>query len=134
MKLIVGLGNPGRKYEQTRHNVGFVVLRLLAARLAADGPRVKFQGEVCEAVDGGEKILLLAPHTYMNRSGLSVRQAADFYKLEIGDLLVVCDDFQLPLGSIRLRPVPPVQRDSGPGRPSAPHRCKCAPGPRSGAG
>jgi PTH1 family peptidyl-tRNA hydrolase len=103
MKLIVGLGNPGRKYEHTRHNVGFAVLERLARRGAASSPRAKFQGEICEAQLGGDKVLLLAPHTYMNLSGASVRQAFDFYKLELADLLVICDDFQLPLGQLRIR-------------------------------
>ena len=103
MKLVVGLGNPGKKYEQTRHNVGFELLATLAGELAADPPRKKFEGELCEAVVDLEKVLLLAPHTYMNCSGRSVRQAVDFYKLQTDDVLVVCDDFNLPLGELRMR-------------------------------
>ena len=103
MKLVVGLGNPGRKYENTRHNVGFEVMRYLASRHAAEGSKKKFEGELQECIIGGERVLLLMPHTFMNLSGRSVRQALDFYKISPDDLLVVCDDFHLPLGQLRLR-------------------------------
>jgi peptidyl-tRNA hydrolase, PTH1 family len=103
MKLIVGLGNVGRKYERTRHNVGFCILDLLAERSAADAGKEKFEGRVVEAAIGGEKLLLLWPHTLMNRSGKSVRAAVDFYQLPLSDLLVVGDDFNLPLGKLRFR-------------------------------
>lgn len=103
MKLVVGLGNPGRKYEGTRHNVGFEALARLARECGADPPRRKFEGEVCECPLGGEKALLLAPQTFMNRSGLSVRQALDFYQVAHEDLLVICDEFQLPVGQLRIR-------------------------------
>jgi PTH1 family peptidyl-tRNA hydrolase len=103
MKLIVGLGNPGRKYEQTRHNVGFEVLDRLAGRFA-DGPaKEKFGGLVAEATIADQRALLLWPQTMMNRSGRSVGTALAFYKLELADLLVVCDDFNLPLGKLRFR-------------------------------
>lgn len=104
MKLVVGLGNPGRKYEGTRHNVGFEVLGRLARECGAGPARRKFDGEVSECPLGGEKALLLAPQTFMNRSGLSVRQALDFYQVPHEDLLIVCDEFQLPVGQVRLRP------------------------------
>ena len=104
MKLVVGLGNPGRKYEGTRHNVGFEVVARLARECNAAPPRRKFDGEVSECPLGDEKSLLLAPQTFMNRSGLSVRQALDFYQVALEDLLVVCDEFQLPVGQLRLRP------------------------------
>ncbi len=103
MKLIAGLGNPGRKYEKTRHNAGFEVLERLAERFAASGRKEKFHGEVAEVAIAGQQALLLWPHTLMNRSGRSVRAAADFYQLELADLLVACDDFNLPLGTLRLR-------------------------------
>ena len=103
MKLVVGLGNPGRKYAGTRHNVGWEVVAALARSLAADSPRTKFEAEICEASLGGEKILLLAPHTFMNNSGRSVGQAVDFYKTPADDVMVVCDDFNLPLGELRIR-------------------------------
>lgn len=103
LKLIVGLGNPGRQYRETRHNVGFEVVSELAGRFGNGSPRMRFEGEVVEGAISGQRIMLLCPHTYMNRSGCSVQQARDFYKLNQQDLLIVCDDFNLPLGRLRLR-------------------------------
>jgi PTH1 family peptidyl-tRNA hydrolase len=103
MKLIVGLGNPGSKYKDTRHNVGFEVAGLLAKKFATATPRARFQGEIVEATISGHKTLLLTPLTYMNLSGASVLATRDFYKIENENLLVVCDDFALPLGKLRLR-------------------------------
>jgi PTH1 family peptidyl-tRNA hydrolase len=103
MKLVVGLGNPGRKYEKTRHNIGFELINELARRHGSGLPKGKFQGEVIDASIGGEKVLLLKPHTYMNLSGNSIQPAMDFFKLELEDLLVVCDDFNLTLASLRFR-------------------------------
>src|SRR4051794_25619615 len=103
VKLVVGLGNPGSKYEGTRHNIGFEVVD----RLAAGGSGVrfgrKFDGLVAEAEIDFRRILLLKPETFMNLSGRSVRQALQFYKLGLADLLVICDDLNLPLGKLRLR-------------------------------
>ena len=104
MKLVVGLGNPGRRYEQTRHNIGFAVSGQLARRNGTSGPRSRFQGEVVEANLGGQQALLLCPGTFMNRSGASVQEAQSFYKIPLEDLLVVCDDLNLPLGKLRFRP------------------------------
>lgn len=106
MKLIVGLGNPGTQYENTRHNVGFVVLDHLARRYAPGGvARSKFHAAVLDADIGGERTMLLKPTTFMNRSGLSVSEAVQFYKVSTEeDLLVLVDDVALPCGSIRLRP------------------------------
>lgn len=103
MKLIVGLGNPGRKYVGTRHNVGFDVVAELSRRGSAAAPRRAFDAELTEIAVGGERVLLAAPQSYMNLSGRPVRQILDFYKLGLADLLVVCDDFNLPLGRLRLR-------------------------------
>lgn len=103
MKLIVGLGNPGRKYEQTRHNVGFEVLDRLAGRFAAGASKEKFNGRIAEATIAEQRTLLLWPQTLMNLSGRSVGAAIEFFKLEPADLLVVCDDFNLPLGKLRFR-------------------------------
>jgi PTH1 family peptidyl-tRNA hydrolase len=103
MKLIVGLGNPGKQYEGTRHNVGFAtVARLIAAR-ASSPPKNKFQGELYEANIASQRVLLLLPLTYMNGSGASVLAARDFYKIEHSDILIICDDFALPLGKLRFR-------------------------------
>jgi peptidyl-tRNA hydrolase, PTH1 family len=103
MKLVVGLGNPGRKYQGTRHNIGYEVLWNLARRFATGSPKSSFQGEVVDADLNGIRVLLLWPQTFMNRSGASVVQARDFYKLENNELLVVCDDFNLPLARLRVR-------------------------------
>jgi PTH1 family peptidyl-tRNA hydrolase len=103
MKLIVGLGNPGKKYEKTRHNVGFETLNLVAQRCADATAKDKFDGRIAEATIAGQRSLLLWPHTLMNRSGQSVFGAVDFYQLPAADLLVVCDDFNLPLGTLRFR-------------------------------
>lgn len=103
MKLVVGLGNPGKKYEGTRHNVGFLLVAELALRHGAARPRTKFEAEISEVNIGAERVLLLAPQTYMNHSGRSVRQAIDFFQLAPADVLVVCDDINLPLGRLRLR-------------------------------
>ncbi len=104
MKLLVGLGNPGRNYEGTRHNVGFAVLDILARRAGSPARRARFQGEVVQATLRGCPALLLWPLTWMNLSGSSVLAARDFYKIDDADMLVICDDFQLPLDTIRLRP------------------------------
>jgi len=104
MKLVVGLGNPGRKYENTRHNVGYRVAAELARRHGDGRPRTAFGGEVVDVDVGGIRAVVLCPHTYMNRSGSSVAKAVGFYKLELEDLLVVSDDMNLPLGKLRFRP------------------------------
>jgi len=103
MKLVVGLGNPGSKYERSRHNVGFEIVDQVARTNAAEPFRSGFDGAVSTCVIDGEKVLLLKPMTYMNRSGASVRKAVDFYKAPTEEVLVVCDDFSLPLGQLRFR-------------------------------
>ena len=103
MKLMVGLGNPGRKYVGTRHNLGFQVLAEVARQFGIGKPRSRFNGETVEALIDGARTLLLCPHTLMNRSGNSVRLACDFYDIDCEDLLIVCDDLNLPLASLRFR-------------------------------
>ncbi len=103
MKLVVGLGNPGRRYAGTRHNLGYAVLAEVAKRHATGRPQMKFEGEVVDADLGGQRALLLSPTTYMNLSGTSVLAAVDFYKLPLDDLLVICDDLNLPTGKLRFR-------------------------------
>jgi PTH1 family peptidyl-tRNA hydrolase len=103
MKLVVGLGNPGNRYRDTRHNVGFRVLDRLAVRWSADPPKKRFEGELSEIRVGDTRVLLLAPQTYMNRSGRSVLAARDYYKIESPDILIICDDFQLPIARLRAR-------------------------------
>lgn len=103
MKVIVGLGNPGDRYAGTRHNVGFAVVDLLAKSTMASRPQRRFQAEVREASEAEHKLLLVKPLTLMNLSGLCVRQVIDFYKVPLADLFVVCDDINLPLGTLRVR-------------------------------
>ena len=105
MKLIVGLGNPGRRYAETRHNVGFAVAAKLLPKISASSAREKFNGELAEGTMDGEKVAVLCPMTFMNASGDSVRRAVDFYKIEPAgdDLLVICDDLNLSSGRLRIR-------------------------------
>ena len=103
MKLVVGLGNPGRKYEGTRHNVGFDTVAELARRHGNPAVKDAFFGQLCDVRLGAERLLLLRPQTFMNLSGKSVLAARDFYKLTDDSILVVTDDFNLPLGKLRMR-------------------------------
>lgn len=103
MKLIVGLGNPGPKYAGTRHNVGFDAIDYLAAAPGCTPFREKFEALVAEMKEGDETVLLVKPLTFMNLSGRAVRAVADFYKVPVENLLVVCDDLNLPLGKLRIR-------------------------------
>ena len=104
MKLVVGLGNPGRKYRGTRHNVGFEVIAELHQRKESPRPAAKFDSEIVQITVADQKTLLQSPLTYMNKSGRSVKAAIDFYKLSLDDVLIVCDDFNLTLGRLRFRP------------------------------
>lgn len=103
MKLVVGLGNPGEKYANTRHNIGFDVLDELARRWSAERPKARFEAELREIRCGEERLLLVAPQTYMNLSGRSVQPLMKFYQIPPTDVLVVCDDLNLKLGQLRLR-------------------------------
>src|SRR5262245_45983646 len=103
MKVVVGLGNPGARYQGTRHNVGFDVVDYLAAAPGTSPFRSRFQAQVAERAEDGRPLLLVKPETFMNLSGRCVRQVLDFYKVPLTDLLVVCDDIALPLGKLRAR-------------------------------
>ncbi|HXD85294.1 MAG TPA: aminoacyl-tRNA hydrolase [Urbifossiella sp.] len=103
MKVIVGLGNPGPKYAGTRHNVGFEVVEYLARGSGYAAFRERFEAMVAEGKEAGEAVLLVKPLTFMNLSGRAVRAIVDFYKLPIEAVFVVCDDFNLPLGKLRVR-------------------------------
>ena len=103
MFLIVGLGNPGREYENTRHNIGFAAMDVLAEKYNIDINRSKFKGEYGEGFINGNKVILLKPYTFMNLSGESVREAIDFYKLTEEQVLIIYDDISLELGRLRIR-------------------------------
>jgi PTH1 family peptidyl-tRNA hydrolase len=107
MRLLVGLGNPGAEYEKTRHNAGFMVVDRLQRRFLGTAWQKKFKGEMSDVRDsamGPEgRAILLKPLTYMNLSGTSVRPAVDFYKLTAPDVVVLHDELDLPLGTLRVK-------------------------------
>ena len=104
MILIVGLGNPGAKYARTRHNVGFDVVEILAARNHIELNRTRCKAKVGEGRIGDVRVALAQPQTYMNLSGEAVTQLVNWYKVEPQELLVVYDDVDLPFGRVRIRP------------------------------
>ena len=103
MKLIVGLGNPGREYELTRHNIGFMAIDELSKRWNIPLNEQKFKGLFGAGFVNGEKVILLKPLTYMNLSGESIRPLMDYYKIDIEDFIVMYDDLDIPVGKLRLR-------------------------------
>ena len=103
MHIIVGLGNPGREYARTRHNVGFDVIDVLSEKLDIPVNRSAMHGLTGSGLVGGEKVLLVKPQTYMNLSGQCVAELAGFYKIDMSGLMIVYDDVDLPLGKVRLR-------------------------------
>lgn len=103
MKYFVGLGNPGKNYEKTRHNVGFMVIDELCKRWGLSLNKEKFKGIYGMGTINGEKVILLKPLTYMNLSGESIRPLLDYYEIPLEDLIVIYDDLDLPTGKIRLR-------------------------------
>ena len=103
MKVILGLGNPGKEYAKTRHNVGYQTVEGLAEKLGLSFNKAKFHSLVAEGQIRGEKVLLAKPTSYMNLSGIAAAEILAFYKLDTEDLLVVYDDIDLEIGSLRLR-------------------------------
>ena len=103
MKVIVGLGNPGKDYEKTRHNVGFMVIDEIANKLGISGGKEKFDSLLLEDFVGREKVVLVKPLTFMNDSGRAVRRIMDFYSLDPGDIIVIYDDVDIDLGKLRIR-------------------------------
>lgn len=101
--LIVGLGNPGPTYENTRHNMGFLALDEVARRAGVKVDRARFKALTAEATVGGTRVLLMKPQTYMNASGEAVREAAAFYKLPPDHILILCDDVSFDVGRMRIR-------------------------------
>ena len=103
MHIIIGLGNPGKEYHRTRHNVGFDVIDVLREKLGIQLTRSAMHGLIGEGFIGGEKVLLVKPQTYMNLSGQCVSEMAAFYKVPMENLMLIYDDIDLPLGKLRLR-------------------------------
>lgn len=101
--LIVGLGNPGRQYETTRHNAGFLCMDLLADRLGVKINKIKFKSVIGDAVISGHRCLLMKPQTFMNLSGEAVEQCCSFYKIPPERVIVIFDDISLPCGGLRIR-------------------------------
>ena len=102
--LVAGLGNPGRQYEKTWHNCGYLVLEVLSQRHQIPLNKIRFKGLTGQGTIAGRKVILLQPTTYMNLSGESVREAMAFYKIPPQRTLVIYDDLDLPAGQIRMRP------------------------------
>jgi peptidyl-tRNA hydrolase, PTH1 family len=103
MRLFVGLGNPGSKYQGNRHNIGFMAVDEIARRHGFGPWRRRFQGETSEGTIGVERVILLKPTTYMNDSGQSVGEAANFFKIEMGDITVFHDEIELPPAKVRVK-------------------------------
>ncbi len=103
MKLIIGLGNPGKEYESTRHNIGFIVVDEVAKHFGITKYDSKFKGLYAKFNVNGESVIILKPQTFMNLSGESVREVVDFFKVDIADILVVYDDLDLELGKLRFK-------------------------------
>ena len=103
MFLIVGLGNPGKEYEGTRHNIGFEAVDYIADKYNIELNRIKFKGIFGEGMINGKKVILLKPTTYMNLSGESIREVVNFYKISNEEIIVIYDDISLEVGRLRIR-------------------------------
>ena len=101
--LVVGLGNPGEKYEKTRHNIGFLALDYIAEKQNIKINRSKFKALVCDSDINGKRVLFMKPQTFMNNSGEAVREAVDFYKIPVENVIVIYDDISLQPGKMRIR-------------------------------
>ena len=103
MHLIVGLGNPGKEYAHHRHNAGFMAIDALVEKYRLSGPKSKFESEVYDGEIGGKKIIALKPLTFMNVSGMAVKQAADFYKIGLENIIVIHDELDLDPGELKIK-------------------------------
>ncbi len=103
MKLIVGLGNPGKEYESTRHNIGYIFIDNFASSFGVKIEKKKFNGLYEELIINNEKVILLKPLSYMNLSGEVVQKYVNFYKIDLSDILVISDDLDMDFGKIRIR-------------------------------
>ena len=104
MKLIVGLGNPGKKYENTRHNMGFMFLDYYMNEKGLSNYKEKFNGLYIECLVNEEKVIFLKPLSYMNLSGIVIKKFIDYFKVDINDVLIICDDLDMPVGKLKLKP------------------------------
>lgn len=104
MYLIAGLGNPDKKYDMTRHNIGFDCVDMIASDNGSDIKKLKHKALTETIYIGSEKVILAKPQTYMNLSGESIRDIAEFYKIDPENVIIICDDISIPLGKIRIRP------------------------------
>lgn len=104
MYLVAGLGNPGREYEGTRHNTGFDVINYMSEKMGFNVSKIKFKGLTGETFIGGKKVIFLKPSTFMNSSGESVREAAQFYGIPVENIIIIYDDTAIQVGRIRIRP------------------------------
>lgn len=104
MYIIVGLGNPGAKYETTRHNMGFIAIDYLSREFGIPVNRIGFKALYGQGNIGGEKVVLVKPQTFMNLSGQTVKEIVDFYKVPHENVIVIYDEISLPLGKLRIRP------------------------------
>lgn len=104
MKLIVGLGNPGKEYAKTRHNVGFMVLDAVASKYGLSFSDNKFNGLSCITKIGDEKVMLLKPQKFMNLSGEVIKEYSSYYKIDIDDILIIHDDLDIELGNFKIKP------------------------------
>ena len=103
MKIIIGLGNPGSEYARTRHNAGFDTVEIISAKLDIPVKKLKCRATVGEGSYEGEKLVLIKPQTFMNLSGFTFTDAMNWYKVPLSDILVLCDDIDLPFGQVRVR-------------------------------
>ncbi|MDD4035818.1 MAG: aminoacyl-tRNA hydrolase [Bacilli bacterium] len=103
LKLIVGLGNPGKEYEKTRHNIGYMVVNEVAKRMHLEFKKKKFNGMYLETVINGDKIIILKPEKYMNLSGEVILKYVNFFKIDSNDILIISDDLDMELGRIKLK-------------------------------
>lgn len=101
--VLVGLGNPGSKYKNTRHNAGFIAIDHIISTQYITNSRVKFNAKVCETTIGSKRVLLVKPQTYMNLSGDTVAQVANFHKIQMEKFVIISDDISLPVGKMRIR-------------------------------
>ncbi len=104
MFIIAGLGNPGKEYTSTRHNAGYMAIEYLAQKLNVKLNKLKFNSVYGDVSINGEKVMLVKPVTYMNKSGIAIAEIMKFYKIEMENLIVIYDDIDLPLGTLRIRP------------------------------